>query len=138
MTTRVLERVRLRETSAMAEINITPLIDVMLAVLVIFMIAMPILTQRITLDLPQRGPPPPEPPKPPEIVNLAVAADGSLTWNGAPLIAEALEPQLRLEAKRHPQPELQVEVDRRAAYQEVVTVLAAAKVAGVEKIGFKQ
>ena len=135
MTERALDRLRLRDATAMAEINITPLIDVMLAVLVIFMIAMPILTQRITLDLPQ---PIKDPPPPAEIIELAVREGGGLTWNGAPLIAEALEPQLRIEAARNPQPELRLEVDKRVAYQEVVTVLAAARVAGLEKSAFKQ
>ena len=131
-------RVRAPEAAAMAEINITPLIDVMLAVLIIFMIAVPILTNRITLDLPQPVPPPLVPPKPPEVVSLSVAADGSLSWNGAALSALALEPQLRFEAGRHPQPELQIEADRRVAYQSVATVLAAARTAGIERIGFKQ
>ena len=124
-------RVRGGEAVAMAEMNITPLVDVMLVLLIIFMIAMPILTQRITLDLPQPLPPHLVPPKPPEVVSLSVAADGSLAWNGAPLGAVALEPQLRFEAGRHPQPELQIEVDRLAAYQSVVTVLAAARNAGI-------
>ena len=124
--------------AAMAEMNITPLVDVMLVLLVIFMISMPILTQRITLDLPQPIPPDHQPPPPPEVIELSVAADGTLLWNGAPLVAGALEPQLELEARRNPQPELQVEVDRHAAYQEVVTVLAAAKNAKLERIAFKR
>jgi len=128
-------RIRLGEAAAMAEMNITPLVDVMLVLLIIFMIAMPVLTQRITLDLPQKGP---NPPPPAEVISLSVHADGTLTWNGSPLIAEALEPQLALEARRNPQPELQLEVERSAAYQQVVTVLAAAKVSGLERVGFKQ
>ena len=128
-------RIRVGEAAAMAEMNITPLVDVMLVLLIIFMIAMPVLTQRITLDLPQKGP---NPPPPAEVISLSVHADGTLTWNGSPLIAEALEPQLALEARRNPQPELQLEVERSAAYQQVVTVLAAAKVSGLERVGFKQ
>ena len=128
-------RIRLGEAAAMAEMNITPLVDVMLVLLIIFMIAMPVLTQRITLDLPQIGP---NPPPPAEVINLSVHADGTLSWNGAPLIPEALEPQLALEARRNPQPELQLEVERSAAFQQVVTVLAAAKVSGLERVGFKQ
>ena len=131
-------QLRVGEPAAMAEMNITPLVDVMLVLLIIFMIAAPILTHRITLDLPQpihwTEPPPP----PPEVIDLSVAADGTLLWNGAPLVAGALEPQLEIEARRNPQPELQVEVDPHAAFQEVVTVLAAAKNAKLERIAFKR
>ena len=127
-------QVRAGEASAMAEMNITPLVDVMLVLLIIFMIAAPILTHRITLDLPHDGP---NPPPPAEIVSLAMHADGSLSWNGAPLIAAALEPQLTLEAARRPQPELRLDVDRSVAYQRVATVLATARGAGFERIGFE-
>jgi biopolymer transport protein ExbD len=119
-----------------AEINITPLVDVMLVLLVIFLIASPVLAHRITVDLPVAVPPPKIPPPPPEIITLTVAADGTYLWNGEALIGAALAPQLRLEAHRTPQPELAIDASRSVRYQEIATVLAAANEAGLKRVGF--
>ena len=119
----------------LAQINITPLVDVMLVLLVIFMIASPLVAHRITIDLPVAvrpdGPPPP-----PELVSLTVAGDGSYLWNGEPMVGAALAPQLRIEARRQPQPELAIDASRTVRYQEIATVLAAAREAGIRRIGF--
>src|SRR5690242_17662883 len=93
------------EQPTLAEINITPLVDVMLVLLVIFMIAAPVMAHKITVDLPQACTDCPKPPKP-ELITLTVAADGSYYWNGEPLLGAALAPQLRIEAHRQPQPEI--------------------------------
>ena len=114
--------------------HITPLVDVMLVLLIIFMIAAPVLAHRATIDLPQGDSAPP----PTARVDLAIAADGALTWNGAPMPRAALAPQLRLEAVRQPQADLHIAASANAAYDDVATVLAAARVAGIERIGFEE
>jgi len=120
----------------MADINVTPLVDVMLVLLIIFMITAPVLAHKVEIDLPQattvqsqENPPPP--------IDLQIKATGEMYWNNEPMISAALEPQLRIEARKEPQPELQVDADRNTQYQIVATVLATAKNVGMRKIGFK-
>jgi len=114
-----------------AEINVTPLIDVMLALVVVFMITAPLLIKHFALPLMGSN----EGSKPVDIVHLAIAADGALTWNDHALPAPMLKEQLRVLALRVPQPELRIDVDRAAAYQTFAAALADAKVAKIEKIG---
>jgi biopolymer transport protein ExbD len=123
----------------MADINVTPLVDVMLVLLIIFMITVPMLSHKINIDLPQPTPPPPiTPPPPPEPIKLAVQAGGQLFWNDEPLTEEALQAQLRVIGSKpvDQQPELDIRPDRNAKYQLVATVMADAKNAGMVKIGF--
>ena len=120
---------------SVAEMNITPLVDVMLVLLVIFMVAAPIMTQRIPLDLPQRAP---RSDSVPAVVTLRIDAAGGLSWNGAPTSAAALGAQLAAIAPTHVAhpPLLQVEPNADADYAAVAKVLAMARNAGVERIGF--
>jgi len=113
-----------------ATINVTPLIDVMLALVVVFMIAAPILVKRLTLPLAaSRGTDAVA-----ETVHLAIGADGALTWNDQVLLPQLLREQLRVLARKEPQPELRIEVASSASYQSFASVLADAKVAKVERI----
>ena len=121
----------------MADINVTPLVDVMLVLLIIFMITAPILAHRIEIDLPQKTLNPPEQLEPPPPITLEIKATGELYWNGQPLIKAALEPQLRIEADKDPQPELQIDAENTTEYQIVAEVLATAKSVNYRKIGFK-
>jgi biopolymer transport protein ExbD len=114
-----------------AEINVTPLIDVMLALVVVFMIAAPLLVKKFTLPLGGAHEPSPAT----ETVHLGIGTDGTLSWNDRTLMPALLREQLRILAQRSPQPELRIEVARDAAYQSFATVLADAKAANVEKIG---
>jgi len=125
-------------TGPMADINVTPLVDVMLVLLIIFMITVPMLSHKIPIDLPQPTPPQPNPPTPPEPIKLVVQANGQLFWNEEPVTEEALQAQLRvLGAKaKDEQPELDIKPDRNAKYQLVASVMADAKNAGMIKIGF--
>ncbi len=125
----------------MADINVTPLVDVMLVLLIIFMITVPMLSHKIKIDLPQPTPPPPvPPPPPPEPINLVVKSSGQLFWNDTPITEEALQAQLGILAKKDPrpenQPELKIRADRNTTYQLIATVMADAKNAGMVKIGF--
>ena len=121
----------------MADINVTPLVDVMLVLLIIFMITMPLLSHKIQIDLPQPTPlNQPPPPPPPEPIKLAVQANGQLFWNDEPISEDALRAQLRVTAQKDPQPELDIKPDRTTKYQLVASVMADAKNAGMIKIGF--
>ena len=121
----------------MSDMNVTPLVDVMLVLLIIFMITAPILAHRIEIDLPQKTLNPPVQEDPPPPITLEIKSTGELYWNGQPLIKAALEPQLRLEASKDPQPELQIDADAMTEYQIVAEVLATAKSVNYRKIGFK-
>ncbi|HZP66939.1 MAG TPA: biopolymer transporter ExbD [Rudaea sp.] len=123
----------------MADINVTPLVDVMLVLLIIFMITAPMLSHKIKIDLPQPVPPPPvPPPPPPEPIHLSVRATGQLFWNDEPLTEEALRAQLSVIGVKpqDQQPEIDISAEKTTKYQLVATVMADAKNAGIIKIGF--
>ncbi len=120
----------------MAEINVTPLVDVMLVLLIIFMITAPIMTHKIKIDLPQPNPNQPPPDTPLDPIKLKIDASGGLYWNGTPLDESGLRAQIAVIAQQSNQPELQINADDRAAYQYVARVLADAKSYGLTKIGF--
>ena len=119
----------------MADINVTPLVDVMLVLLIIFMITVPMLSHKIKIDLPQPtlNPPPDNPPEP---ITLGVKTSGQLYWNDEPITEAALQAQLRVAAQRTPQPELQIRADKETEYQIVASVMTDAKNAGMVKVGF--
>ena len=119
----------------MADINVTPLVDVMLVLLIIFMITVPMLSHKIKIDLPQPtlNPPPENPPEP---ITLGVRMTGQLYWNDEPITEAAMQAQLRVAAQRAPQPELQIRADRDTEYQIVASVMSDAKNAGMVKVGF--
>lgn len=123
---------------AMADINVTPLVDVMLVLLIIFMVTAPMLSYEIQIDLPQpsRDPPPPDQKEPPTPIRLRIDAAGSLFWDNSPLPNAALTPSLMVEASRDPQPLLEIEASQDVQYQVVANVLAQAKNAQMKKIGF--
>ena len=119
----------------MSEINVTPLVDVMLVLLIIFMITAPLMTHRIRIDLPQANPNQQQE-TPPDPIDLAVKESGSLFWNDEPITVAMLQAQLRVVAQRTPQPELQIRAEKTTQYQTIATVMAEAKSAGMVKIGF--
>ena len=85
----------------MADINVTPLVDVMLVLLIIFMVTAPALSYQIQVDLPQRTSNPPPPPKdPPEPIRLRIEAGGTVTWNNTPIPLSTLQAALEVEAER--------------------------------------
>ena len=119
----------------MSEINVTPLVDVMLVLLIIFMITAPLMTHRIRIDLPQANPNQQQE-TPPDPIDLAVKESGDLFWNDEPITEAMLQAQLRVVAQRTPQPELQIRAEKTTQYQKIATVMAEAKSAGMVKIGF--
>ena len=118
----------------MNEINMTPLVDVMLVLLIIFIITVPVMKHSVNVDLP-RATNQPEIIKP-ETVRLSVAADGQYFWNGAPVADEELFSLLQTEGAKTPQPDLHIRGDKEVRYERVAQAMAAAQRAGVRKIGF--
>ena len=118
----------------MNEINMTPLVDVMLVLLIIFIITVPVMKHAVNIDLP-RASNEREITKP-ETIQLSVAADGSYYWNQEKIDDATLEPRLAAEAAKDPQPELHIRGDKEVRYERVATAMAAAQQAGVRKIGF--
>ena len=119
---------------AMSEINMTPLVDVMLVLLIIFIITVPVLTHSVKIDLPRADNTPNE--IKPETVTLSVTADAAIHWNETVVTFEELELRLLEAAKQDPQPELHLRGDKTVDYEHVIKVMAAAQRAGVHKLGF--
>ncbi len=123
----------------MADINVTPLVDVMLVLLIIFMVTAPILSYPIDIDLPQRTNNPPENPlEPPEPVKLRIDQSGTVYWNDSPTPVSALRSMMTSEVERDPanQPTLEIDMNEDAQYEVLAKVLASAKDAQMKKIGF--
>jgi biopolymer transport protein ExbD len=120
----------------MCDINTTPLIDVMLVLLIVLIFSIPIMTHAVKLDMPQANNPPPQDQRP-EVIDLEIDFDGTVVWNGTvvPNVA-TLESYFRTEARKDPQPEMHLRPDRRAKYDNVARVLAAAQRNRMKKIGF--
>jgi len=123
-----------RSAQPTAEINMVPLIDVMLVLLVIFIVTAPLLTHAVKLDLPQASSAVNEPP--PQRIELAIDAGGQRFWNGEPLSRDDVAARLSAAARSEPRPELQLRADHRVPYRDVAQTLADAAAAGVTRIGF--
>ncbi len=122
----------------MSDINVTPLVDVMLVLLIIFMITAPVLAHKIKVDLPQPNPNVVNPPNPLDPIHLKIDQSGAFYWNDAPVDELGLKAQLAVIAQQSNQPEIQIAADDGAAYQYVATVLADAKSYNLVKIGFTE
>ncbi len=124
------------EGEPMMEINTTPLIDVMLVLLIMFIITLPVMTHAVKLDMPRQNTAQTPPPDPIEPIRLDIDWDGSIIWNGTLVQLNTLESYFQVEAQKDPQPELHVRPDRRANYDTVAKVLALAQRNGMQRIGF--
>lgn len=118
----------------MNEINMTPLVDVMLVLLIIFIITVPVMKHAVNIDLP-RATSEPEQPKPQNIL-FSITADGSYYWNEQKIDDAELPARLAAEAAKDPQPELHIRGDKEVRYERVAKAMSAAREAGVRKIGF--
>ncbi|WP_372017186.1 ExbD/TolR family protein [Pseudoxanthomonas sp. 10H] len=125
----------------MADINVTPLVDVMLVLLIIFIVTAPIMTYPIDVALPQRViNPPPQLREPPPPIELRIDSTNQVFWNNGPVAVGALQQMMETEVQRDPtnQPELRIDASSDAEYETMAKVLAAAKNAQMMKINFVQ
>ena len=117
-----------------AEINMIPLIDVMLVLLVIFIITAPLLTHAVKVDLP-RATSASNPPQP-DTINLSIQADGSTFWNAEPVTPADWQARMDRAAQQTPQPEIHIRADGELAYKYVVRIMSDAARVGLTRIGF--
>ena len=119
----------------MSEINTTPLVDVMLVLLIIFLITIPVITQSVKVDLPKAANIPTQ--TKPENINIAVDKDGNVYWNTLLVpTQEALLERIKSVAVMDPQPEIHVRGDRATAYEHIGRVIVLAQRGGIQKVGF--
>lgn len=118
----------------MAEINMIPLVDVMLVLLVIFIITAPLLTHAVKIDLPRAVSRPNL--TRPDNIQLGIKADGAIYWNGEFVDAPALNQHMAAAGGQNPQPELHIRADATTQYRRVAEVMSIAAKSGLTKIGF--
>ncbi|MBI1892355.1 MAG: biopolymer transporter ExbD [Burkholderiales bacterium] len=116
------------------EINTTPLVDVMLVLLIIFIITIPVINHSVKIDLP-RATNQPNLAKP-ENINLSIDAQGKVYWNNEAVDLPQMQSRIAEAAKKNPQPELHLRAERTTQYEKVAQVMAAAQSGGLGKIGF--
>ncbi len=118
----------------MNEINMTPLVDVMLVLLIIFIITVPVMKHSVNIDLPLASNEVQI--TKPETLRLSVDAQGRYFLNETPVADDELAPQLKAAAAKNPQPDLHIRGDKAVRYERVAQAMAAAQQAGLRKIGF--
>ena len=118
----------------LADMNVVPLVDVMLVLLVIFIVTAPLLTHSVRIDLPKASSSANI--TKPEHIEFGIREDGDLFWNGEKLELAELGPRFAAAAQRQPQPELHIRADRNARYERVALVMSVAAKAGLTRIGF--
>lgn len=123
-----------RHQTPMAEINVVPLVDVMLVLLVIFIVTAPLLTHAVKIDLPKASSSANI--TKPEHIQLSIREDGTAYWNGERVETPVLAERLSAAAKVSPQPEVHLHADAHAHYEKVAQAMAQAAKAGLTRIGF--
>ncbi len=123
-----------KHTAPMADINVTPMVDVMLVLLVIFIITAPLFTHAIKLDLPSAQSAPA--PEKPETISLSINGEGAIYWNSDLMQKNDLDAKLAAAAQKKPQPELQLRADKSTRYEIIAQVMASAQTHGLTKMGF--
>jgi biopolymer transport protein ExbD len=118
----------------MNEINMTPLVDVMLVLLIVFMVTIPVIRHAVKVDLPHASSQK-EDTKPAQI-NVSIEADGTVLWDGEAVNDAVLKTKIAAAAQQQPQPELHLNADRKVAYEKVAQVMSAAQSGGLTKLGF--
>ena len=116
------------------EINTTPLVDVMLVLLIIFIMTIPVMNHAVKLDLPRATSQPDQ--VKPEHINLSIDAAGKVYWNDEVVDRSQLQVRIATAAKKEPQPELHLRAERTTEYEKIAQVMAAAQSGGLGKIGF--
>ena len=125
-----------RHAQPMAEINTTPLVDVMLVLLVIFMLTLPLIMYQLAVNLPKTDAQTQSAPTETVIVEVGIDANGQLFWNGVALSEADLERRLQEAGRGEPKPELHLYADKNTPYQRLAEVMAAAQRHGLTRIGF--
>ena len=123
-----------RHQGPMTDMNMVPMVDVMLVLLVIFIITAPLLTHAVKVDLPKASSSANI--TKPDHIQFDIRKDGSLFWNGEVVPLVTLSARFALEAKRNPQPELHIRADKKAYYELVAQVMSVATKEGIVRIGF--
>ncbi len=123
-----------RQQAMLSDINVTPMVDVMLVLLVIFILAAPLFTQALRLDLPAASAPPGQAAA--DSVTIAIDAAGALYWLTQPVAPGQLATRLAQAAKLRPRPELQLRADKNTRYEVVAQVMAAAQAQGMQQMAF--
>ncbi|MEQ5837844.1 biopolymer transporter ExbD [Paraburkholderia acidicola] len=118
----------------MNEINMTPLVDVMLVLLIVFMVTIPAIRHAVKIDLPHASSQKEE--TKPAQVNVSVQADGTVLWDEQKVDDATLREKIATAAKMTPQPELHLNADRKVPYEAVAEVMSAAQAGGLTKMGF--
>lgn len=118
----------------MSEINMVPLIDVMLVLLVIFIITAPMLSHSLKINLPQVSSQPIE--QEPKVIDLAVDEYGQVYWNEQAVPQESLRERFLIESKQQPQPDLRIRADLNTRYEVLAQVMSSARSGGMKRIGF--
>lgn len=116
------------------EINTTPLVDVMLVLLIIFIITIPVMNHSVKIDLPRATNQRDE--IKPENINLSIDAQGLMYWNNETIDAAQMNARIAEASKKTPQPELHIRAERTTQYEKIVEIMAAAQSGGLSKIGF--
>ncbi|MDP2168944.1 MAG: biopolymer transporter ExbD [Rhodocyclaceae bacterium] len=125
---------RRRHGAPMADMNVVPLVDVMLVLLVIFIVTAPLLTHAVKIDLPKASSSANI--TKPEHIEFGIRESGDLYWNGEQITLAALPQRFAQEAPKQPQPEVHIRADRLVHYEKVAQVMALAAKAGLVRIGF--
>jgi biopolymer transport protein ExbD len=116
------------------EINTTPLVDVMLVLLIIFIMTIPVMNHAVKIDLPRASDQPDD--VKPQNINLSIDADGKIYWDAEVVDMNQLNLRIASAAQKQPQPELHLRAERTTQYEKVAQVMAAAQTGGLSKIGF--
>jgi len=125
------------EDTPMSDINVTPLVDVMLVLLIIFMITAPLMSHKVKVDLPQANLKDLEAkPMVVQPITITVTEQGNLYWNDQPITKDQIESRLSVEAQKTPQPPINVRGDRTTKYRVVQEVVQVAQNQGMRKVGF--
>jgi len=122
------------ESDVVSEINMTPLVDVMLVLLIIFIITIPVINHAVKIDLPKAQSQANTVQA--EKINLSIDAQGNILWNTVLINEPDLKMSLLKLAQQTPQPELHLSADRQIAYEHVAKIMALAQTSGITKLGF--